>query len=55
MYVGMTRAKEELYLLYASSRVLYGGVQHKPPSRFLSEIDGEKTAETPSFGSTKGF
>ena len=27
-YVGMTRAKEELYLLYAISRSLYGGVQH---------------------------
>lgn len=40
-YVGMTRAKEELYLLYASSRLLYGGMQHNPPSRFLSEIDGE--------------
>ncbi len=40
-YVGMTRAKEELHMLYASSRVLYGGVQHNPPSRFLSEIDGE--------------
>lgn len=40
-YVGMTRAKQELYLFYASSRVLYGGVQHNPPSRFLSEIDGE--------------
>lgn len=40
-YVGMTRAREELHLMYASSRVLYGGVQHNPPSRFLSEIDGE--------------
>lgn len=40
-YVGMTRAKEELYLLHASSRLLYGGMQHNPPSRFLSEIDGE--------------
>lgn len=40
-YVGMTRAQQELHLLYASSRVLYGGVQHNPPSRFLSEIDGE--------------
>ncbi len=39
-YVGMTRAREELHMLYASSRVLYGGVQHNPPSRFLSEIDG---------------
>jgi DNA helicase II / ATP-dependent DNA helicase PcrA len=40
-YVGMTRARQELHLLYASSRMLYGGVQHNPPSRFLSEIDGE--------------
>lgn len=40
-YVGMTRAREELYMLYATSRMLYGGVQHNPPSRFLSEIDAE--------------
>lgn len=40
-YVGMTRARQELYMTYASSRMLYGGVQHNPPSRFLSEIDGE--------------
>ncbi len=39
MYVGMTRAKEELYLLYATSRALYGGIQYNPPSRFLTEID----------------
>jgi DNA helicase-2/ATP-dependent DNA helicase PcrA len=40
-YVGMTRARQELYMIYASSRMLYGGVQHNPPSRFLSEIDAE--------------
>src|SRR6185312_15512012 len=40
-YVGMTRARRELYMTHASSRLLYGGVQHNPPSRFLSEIDGE--------------
>ena len=38
-YVGMTRAREELYMIYSSSRMLYGGVHHNPPSRFLSEID----------------
>lgn len=43
-YVGMTRARQELYMLYASSRLLYGGVQHNPPSRFLSEIDAEFVA-----------
>lgn len=40
-YVGMTRAREELFMLYADSRILYGGVQHNPPSRFLSEVDGQ--------------
>lgn len=40
-YVGMTRAREELYMMYASSRMLYGGAQHNPPSRFLGEIDTE--------------
>jgi DNA helicase-2/ATP-dependent DNA helicase PcrA len=38
-YVGMTRAREELHMLYANGRMLYGGTQHNPPSRFLSEID----------------
>lgn len=39
-YVGMTRARQELYMIYASGRMLYGGTQYNPPSRFLSEIDG---------------
>jgi DNA helicase-2/ATP-dependent DNA helicase PcrA len=40
-YVGVTRAKQELYMTYASSRLLFGNVQHNPPSRFLNEIDAE--------------
>lgn len=44
-YVGMTRAKSELYMLHASNRMLYGGLQHNPPSRFLSEIDGDFQTE----------
>jgi DNA helicase-2/ATP-dependent DNA helicase PcrA len=40
-YVGMTRAKTELYLTYATSRLLYGGQQHNPPSRFLKDIKAE--------------
>jgi DNA helicase-2/ATP-dependent DNA helicase PcrA len=50
MYVGMTRAREELYLLCATSRMLYGGVQHNPPSRFLSEIDASFQADAGSLG-----
>lgn len=40
-YVGMTRAKEELTLIYATSRVLYGSVQFSPPSQFLRDIDAK--------------
>ena len=44
-YVGMTRAKQELYMTFATSRLLYGGVQHNLPSRFLGDIDrGFQTA-----------
>lgn len=38
-YVAMTRAKEELYLLHANRRLLYGGIQHNMPSRFLSDVN----------------
>lgn len=37
-YVGMTRAKEELYLVYARRRLYFGGIQHNQPSRFIAEI-----------------
>lgn len=49
-YVGMTRAREELYLCYATSRLLYGGMQHNPPSRFLSEIDGKFQVDSVGLG-----
>jgi DNA helicase-2/ATP-dependent DNA helicase PcrA len=45
-YVGMTRAKEELYMLHATTRMLYGTTHHNPPARFLSEISGESVQET---------
>ncbi len=45
-YVGMTRAKEELYMMHATSRMLYGTSQHNPPARFLSEVSGESIQET---------
>ena len=46
MYVGMTRAREELYLIYATARTLYGGRQHNPPSRFLSDLEATMANET---------
>lgn len=37
-YVGMTRAREELYLLAASSRLSFGSRQYNPPSRFIDDM-----------------
>jgi DNA helicase-2/ATP-dependent DNA helicase PcrA len=37
-YVGLTRARQRLYLTHAWSRTLFGGTQYNPPSRFLDEI-----------------
>lgn len=37
-YVGITRAKEKLYLLNARRRMLYGTTSRNSPSRFLREI-----------------
>jgi len=40
-YVGITRARERLYLCHAWSRTLFGSTGYYPPSRFLSEIPEE--------------
>lgn len=37
-YVGITRAREQLFLTNAVSRLLYGYERSNPPSRFLKEI-----------------
>ncbi len=42
-YVGITRARERLYLCHAWSRMLFGATDYYPPSRFLAEIPEELT------------
>ena len=42
-YVGVTRARDELFLTHARTRALYGGRDWNVPSRFLSEIPPELT------------
>ncbi len=37
-YVGVTRAKENLYLTNSKQRTTFGSTTHNPPSRFLEEI-----------------
>lgn len=55
-YVAITRAREELYLLAANSRLIYGSVQHNVPSRFLNEIDAKVTSlNVDSLNTSSGF
>lgn len=41
MYVAITRAREKLYLTYASMRTIYGARDVRLPSEFLSDIPDE--------------
>lgn len=40
-YVGITRAKKEIYLVNAESRTVFGKTTRNRPSRFISEIPAE--------------
>ena len=44
-YVGITRAREHLYLTYAESRRLYGKESYPSPSRFIRELPPESLQE----------
>jgi DNA helicase-2/ATP-dependent DNA helicase PcrA len=40
-YVGMTRARENLYLTFARSRRVYGQEENRPASQFLADVPSE--------------
>lgn len=44
LYVGMTRARERLYLSYAFRRNWYGSSEPSNPSRFLADLPDEVLA-----------
>jgi len=52
-YVGITRAKERLYLTYSWQRLLFGKQSYNQPSRFLREIPDEVKQES-GFGRVIG-
>lgn len=57
-YVGITRAKEKLYITKAKSRMLMGHTSYNKVSRFVNEIPPELlnyTCEKKTFASTNGF
>ncbi len=45
MYVGMTRARKKLYLLYAKNRTVFGNTGFRVMSRFIDEIPREYIEE----------
>ena len=49
-YVGLTRARENLYLVYAQHRLYFGGIQNNPPSRFIAEIPEHLIMPADGFG-----
>lgn len=54
-YVGITRAKERLYITNAKRRMLFGNTNMNPPSRFIAEIDGNLIEKEESKPETKIF
>jgi DNA helicase II / ATP-dependent DNA helicase PcrA len=52
-YVGITRARERLYLTHAWCRMLHGSTQYNPPSRFLDEIPAALMSEADGSRSSK--
>jgi DNA helicase-2/ATP-dependent DNA helicase PcrA len=54
-YVGITRAREKLFLTHARSRRVWGQEQNHAPSRFLSEIPSEFLENSSSLGSSSDF
>ena len=58
MYVGVTRAEENLYISYAKRRQMWGETRYYTPSRFLSEIPEsltERNVSSESYKSTATF
>lgn len=54
-YVGMTRAREELWLSYAASRRTFQQTSYNEPSRFLKEIDNLHGAREPAHQDASHF
>jgi DNA helicase-2/ATP-dependent DNA helicase PcrA len=55
LYVGITRAKDRLYLVYAQNRSAFGYPEPVDPSRYLSDIPDHLIDETSSMRSASSF
>lgn len=52
MYVGMTRAREELHLSYAQSRMQFGQRGYNPISRFIADMGDQIAVTSPNLTQT---
>ena len=52
-YVGITRAKEQVYLTHARSRRLYGREEYRVPSRFIKEIPADLLEQVERYQPTR--
>ena len=55
MYVGVTRAKQKLYITYAKRRQMWGETRYYNPSRFLVEIPDSLTERNTSEDSSSSY
>ena len=55
MYVGVTRAKQKLYITYAKRRQMWGETRYYTPSRFLAEIPENLTNATSADDSVSSY
>ncbi len=53
-YVGVTRARERLYLTHSFRRIIYGSERYNKPSRFLEEIPAHLLSSEEPAGGNKG-
>ncbi len=54
-YVGITRAKEKLYMTNTNCRVMYGSTTRNPQSRFVNEIPDEYFEEKTTSENYSGY
>lgn len=54
-YVAITRARENLYMLRAKSRMLYGEIQTNSPSQFLKDLPAHAIENNDEEATTPGY
>ena len=54
-YVALTRAKKQIYIMHAKTRLMYGQTQYNPISRFVTEIPDKYINDMSESDRDKGY